>query len=303
MPRWSRFCLLAVLLALPLLLVAAPRADEERKAPSAEEALRQRLKKHEDEVARLREVMLKECDDEIRKADEALKKARKDMEDTRAGNDARRKAIETMTKAQQDKFRLSAVRSDIERRVQPYTPPRPIKRPPKPAEQRLGIQTSPVSTVVSKQLGMEKDQGVVVDSVSTGSPAAKAGLQRYDILLKFDGKAVPASGSSFRKLLGEIKPDTPVEAVVLRGGKQETVKGVVIPADENQTTETKDKPKASVDVPPKDAAPKDKPKEPAPKDAPARDKQAEPGPKDKKGPEKTEPKPDPDKKPDKPSDK
>jgi len=65
--------------------------------------------------------------------------------------------------------------------------------------------------------------------VTPDSAAAKAGLKPHDILLELDGKPVPSSPDEFRKALDAIKADKPVDAVVMRKGKKETVKGLSLP--------------------------------------------------------------------------
>src|SRR5579871_4711966 len=97
----------AILAGVALLLGLTPTAQaQDKKEPSAQEALKQRLKKYEDEATKLREVMLKECDDEIKKADEALKKAQTDLKDAKKDAEARTKAVQALTRAQNDKSKL-----------------------------------------------------------------------------------------------------------------------------------------------------------------------------------------------------
>jgi membrane-associated protease RseP (regulator of RpoE activity) len=69
---------------------------------------------------------------------------------------------------------------------------------------------------------------VCVD-VPADSVAGKAGIRPNDILLEIGGKAVPSNFPDFQKVLSGIKADTPVDFVVLRKGKKETIKGVKLP--------------------------------------------------------------------------
>jgi len=96
-------------------------------------------------------------------------------------------------------------------------------------EPRLGVQLQRPSATLVEQLDLPRQQGLVLEAVSPGSAAAKAGLRRHDILLELGGKAVPSQLDRFAKLLAEIKPNTAVDAVVMRKGKKETVKGVTLP--------------------------------------------------------------------------
>src|SRR5262249_30578655 len=54
-------------------------------------------------------------------------------------------------------------------------------------------------------------------------------IKTHDILLELNGKAVPNDLTQFEKMLDDIKPDAAVDAVVLRKGKKETIKGLKLP--------------------------------------------------------------------------
>jgi membrane-associated protease RseP (regulator of RpoE activity) len=96
-------------------------------------------------------------------------------------------------------------------------------------EGRLGAMVDVPSATLVEQLDLPKDQGVVVEEVTPDSAAAKAGLKPHDILLELNGKAVPSKIDDFLKQLDDIKANTPVNAVVMRKGKKETVKGISLP--------------------------------------------------------------------------
>jgi hypothetical protein len=96
-------------------------------------------------------------------------------------------------------------------------------------EGRLGVQLQKPSETLVDQLDLPKGQGLVIDEVERDSAAGKAGVRAHDILLEVNGKAVPSNSQELAKLLGEIKPNTPVDVVVLRKGKRETIKGVTLP--------------------------------------------------------------------------
>jgi membrane-associated protease RseP (regulator of RpoE activity) len=83
--------------------------------------------------------------------------------------------------------------------------------------------------VLVEQLDLPKNQGVVIGDVGVGSAAAKAGLKPNDILLEMNGKPVSSDVAEFRKQLNELKANTPVDAVVMRKGRRETIKGISLP--------------------------------------------------------------------------
>ncbi len=94
---------------------------------------------------------------------------------------------------------------------------------------RLGSAIEKPSAVITDQLDLPKGQGMVLANVKADSPAAKAGLKTNDILLEINGKSVPSDEAEYYKLINDIKPGAAVDAVVLRKGKKETVKGVTLP--------------------------------------------------------------------------
>jgi membrane-associated protease RseP (regulator of RpoE activity) len=97
------------------------------------------------------------------------------------------------------------------------------------AEGRFGARLSPITETLQQQLDLPKGNGQVIGKVEKDSAAEKAGLQEHDILLELGGKKVPADAAEFNKMLEEIKPGTPVDAIVLRKGKKTEVKGVNLP--------------------------------------------------------------------------
>jgi hypothetical protein len=96
-------------------------------------------------------------------------------------------------------------------------------------EERLGVQAQKPGATLVEQLDLPKGQGLVVAEVEKDSAAARAGVKQHDILLEVNGKAVPSDVPELRKLLGDVKADAPVDVVVLRKGKKETLKGLTLP--------------------------------------------------------------------------
>jgi membrane-associated protease RseP (regulator of RpoE activity) len=96
-------------------------------------------------------------------------------------------------------------------------------------EGRLGVVVDKPSSTLAEQLDLPKGQGLVVEQVNADSAAAKAGIKSHDILLEINGKSVPNDAQELMKILADIKPDKPVDAVVLRKGKKETIKGLSLP--------------------------------------------------------------------------
>jgi beta-lactamase regulating signal transducer with metallopeptidase domain/membrane-associated protease RseP (regulator of RpoE activity) len=99
----------------------------------------------------------------------------------------------------------------------------------RPSGGRLGVAAQKPSPALADQLNLPKGQGLVIEDVLPDSAAAKAGLKKHDILLEFNGKPVPNEVADFVRMLNEVKANTPVDAVVLRKGKKETIRGISMP--------------------------------------------------------------------------
>jgi beta-lactamase regulating signal transducer with metallopeptidase domain len=94
---------------------------------------------------------------------------------------------------------------------------------------RLGVMVEKPSAVLVEQLDLPKDQGLVLHEIVPDSAAAKAGLKANDILLEFSGKPVLSDPQSFHKQVLDVATNKSVDAVVLRKGKREVIKGVTLP--------------------------------------------------------------------------
>jgi S1-C subfamily serine protease len=63
---------------------------------------------------------------------------------------------------------------------------------------------------------------VRVDSVEKGSPAAKAGLEKGDIIVAF-GEVATTGVDDLHRVLGEEQINKPVDVAVIRGGQRRTI--------------------------------------------------------------------------------
>jgi S1-C subfamily serine protease len=66
---------------------------------------------------------------------------------------------------------------------------------------------------------MDQARGFVVRDVTTGSPAAKAGLVPYDVLLTINGIEL-ADVDTFNRLVYEAKVGTRLEFTAIRDGRR-----------------------------------------------------------------------------------
>jgi hypothetical protein len=94
---------------------------------------------------------------------------------------------------------------------------------------RLGAAIESVSEALQTQLDLPKNRGVILTDVAKDSAAAKAGLQKHDIVIKWDGKEVAGNAGEFAKLLADAPAKKAFSAVVLRKGKEVAIKDVTLP--------------------------------------------------------------------------
>ena len=84
---------------------------------------------------------------------------------------------------------------------------------------RIGVQIDQVSKDVAESIGLGQARGALVRGVEPNSPAAKAGVEPGDIILKFDGKDIDKS-VDLPRLVGNTKPGSKSTLTVFRRGGQ-----------------------------------------------------------------------------------
>jgi serine protease Do len=83
----------------------------------------------------------------------------------------------------------------------------------------LGVLIQEVTPAMAKAFGLSEPRGALVGDVTAGGPAARAGIQKGDIILDLDGK--PVTDERQLKLdIAVIKPGTSVRLKVFRNGAE-----------------------------------------------------------------------------------
>lgn len=86
----------------------------------------------------------------------------------------------------------------------------------------LGVVTGPVSPHLRAQLNLAEGMGLSVEAVAEDSPAAKAGIRRYDVLKKFNDQMLCAQ-EQLSVLVKAAGKDATVSLVLLRGGREQNL--------------------------------------------------------------------------------
>jgi Do/DeqQ family serine protease len=102
---------------------------------------------------------------------------------------------------------------------------------------RLGLYFQELTPQLSSALGAKATSGALVTEVVPDGPAAKAGLQKEDVIVALNGKEM--DGRSLRLAVGSMTPGTTVQLKVLRGGaeRQYSVTLDAAPADPQRAEE------------------------------------------------------------------
>jgi len=93
----------------------------------------------------------------------------------------------------------------------------------------IGVSLDNVDDAMRAQLGLAANQGVVISEVVAGSPAEKAGVKKFDVVIEMGDKAIDNSDTLAAQV--QANKDKPTSLRILRGSKQVIV--AVTPAIRN----------------------------------------------------------------------
>ena len=88
-------------------------------------------------------------------------------------------------------------------------------------EYYIGISVVGLNDAMRAQLGLAEGKGMVVSEIEKGSPAEKAGLKKYDIVLQLDGKPIDSPETLQRQV--QAARDHQATLELLRAGKPVTI--------------------------------------------------------------------------------
>jgi len=113
----------------------------------------------------------------------------------------------------------------------------------------LGVKIQSISEDIAESLGVPENTGALVAGVTPDSPAAKAGIEAGDVILKFDGKDVTTM-RGLPKLVAQTPIGKNVEVEVLRQGQKKTLSSAVGLLDDEE-----DKPEPATEKKPEEKQP------------------------------------------------
>jgi Do/DeqQ family serine protease len=87
---------------------------------------------------------------------------------------------------------------------------------------QLGVGIQPLTPEIASSLGITNTQGILINSVTPGSPAERAGLARGDIITALNGQPVTDTNSLRNRIAG-AGPGADVRLTVVRDGRERQV--------------------------------------------------------------------------------
>ena len=92
----------------------------------------------------------------------------------------------------------------------------------------IGVTIQPVTSDIARSLGLSEVRGALVNAVTSGGPAEKAGVRRGDVITAVNGEAI-TDGNDLRNEVSQLLPGSSARLTVIRDGKEQTV-GVTLGA-------------------------------------------------------------------------
>ncbi|MFA6175458.1 MAG: DegQ family serine endoprotease [Phycisphaerae bacterium] len=99
----------------------------------------------------------------------------------------------------------------------------------------LGLYGEDITADMAKLFGIENQKGVIVNKLLPDGPAAKGGIERGDVIIKKDGKAIE-DWNIFRNEIARTAPGTKIELTVIREGKEKEIAVELEPRESKAVT-------------------------------------------------------------------
>ncbi len=99
----------------------------------------------------------------------------------------------------------------------------------------LGVQIQQLNAELAKQFNLPDEKGALLVEIVDDSPAEKAGLQRGDVIVEFEGKKIEGP-SQLKNMVAMTKPGQEAVLGIIRDGKPMTIKITIgeLPSEEGK---------------------------------------------------------------------
>ncbi|WP_251197342.1 S1C family serine protease [Anaerotardibacter muris] len=90
-----------------------------------------------------------------------------------------------------------------------------------PSHAQMGVSMITVNDQIASRFGLSTDEGAYINSITANGPAAKAGLQEGDVIVKVDGETITGA-SDLVLAVRSHNPGDKVSVTYIRDGKEAT---------------------------------------------------------------------------------
>jgi serine protease Do len=111
----------------------------------------------------------------------------------------------------------------------------------------LGVSIQPVDDGIKAALGLKETKGALVAEVLPGTPAAKAGVEAQDLILKLNGRDI-ADPRDLTRSISALPPGEKARLTVLRGKAEQTLVVTLGTRDADPQVASAETPQSSEDV-------------------------------------------------------
>jgi serine protease Do len=87
---------------------------------------------------------------------------------------------------------------------------------------RIGVTIQNVDAQLAESFGLDRPHGALVSSVLPDGPGARAGLKPGDVILAVNDRSIEQS-TELPVIIARVKPGTPTNLTVFRGGKEQKI--------------------------------------------------------------------------------
>ncbi len=87
----------------------------------------------------------------------------------------------------------------------------------------LGVQVQQVTPELAKSFGLDRERGALVADVVPDTPAERAGIERGDVIVEFNGRKIEHM-NDLPRVVASTQPGADVEVKVLRKGQEKMVR-------------------------------------------------------------------------------
>jgi serine protease Do len=86
----------------------------------------------------------------------------------------------------------------------------------------LGLLPQDLTPAIAEKFGLKEATGALVGNVESGTPASKAGIERGDVIMEFNGQKI-RNADDLRNMVAQTPPGNGVTVKLFRNGKEKTV--------------------------------------------------------------------------------